>query len=384
MTVQSVCLGWHWQPYAYTRTADDTDGAPVKPLPADLRRPGPRRGRRRLRRSRRLRARRRDRQPLRPRRPSSASTATARSRPTRRSSPSAWATPACSASPAWTGGRRRSSMSGCAAAICSSSAGRRGGSTTACRRCSTATAPAGLGPAAGPAQHHDPGDGAVMSVDVARRSSTSGATPARARCCRRPRRPSWPPPSTTTSATAAGSRWAATGSARATTPTSPTRSRRPWSGSAGSCTRPWPTWPTSGASRVGAAGWQPWPATSTGMLARCHAAGQDRPTPLVLRYGPGGYNTLHQDLYGDVAFPLQVVVGLTEPGVGLHGRRVRAHRAAAPQPDPGDGARPAPRGEGIVFPNNRRPVAGHAWARTRSPTATGVARCAQGCGWPSA
>jgi DNA oxidative demethylase len=36
MSVQSVCLGWHWQPYAYTRTADDTDGAPVKPLPADL------------------------------------------------------------------------------------------------------------------------------------------------------------------------------------------------------------------------------------------------------------------------------------------------------------------------------------------------------------
>ena len=36
MTVQSVCLGWHWQPYAYSRTADDTDGAPVKPLPADV------------------------------------------------------------------------------------------------------------------------------------------------------------------------------------------------------------------------------------------------------------------------------------------------------------------------------------------------------------
>jgi alkylated DNA repair protein (DNA oxidative demethylase) len=36
MTVQSVCLGWHWQPYAYSRTADDTDGAPVKPIPADL------------------------------------------------------------------------------------------------------------------------------------------------------------------------------------------------------------------------------------------------------------------------------------------------------------------------------------------------------------
>jgi alkylated DNA repair protein (DNA oxidative demethylase) len=36
MTVQSVCLGWHWQPYAYSRTADDTDGAPVKPIPSDL------------------------------------------------------------------------------------------------------------------------------------------------------------------------------------------------------------------------------------------------------------------------------------------------------------------------------------------------------------
>ena len=41
MTVQSVCLGWHWQPYAYSRTADDTDGAPVKPLPADVRRARP-------------------------------------------------------------------------------------------------------------------------------------------------------------------------------------------------------------------------------------------------------------------------------------------------------------------------------------------------------
>jgi alkylated DNA repair protein (DNA oxidative demethylase) len=36
MSVQSVCLGWHWEPYAYSRTADDTDGAPVKPMPPDL------------------------------------------------------------------------------------------------------------------------------------------------------------------------------------------------------------------------------------------------------------------------------------------------------------------------------------------------------------
>src|SRR5262249_18291032 len=50
-----------------------------------------------------------------------------------------------------------------------------------------------------------------------------------------------------------------------------------------------------------------WPETLAAFLTRCHAAGQRRPTPLVLRYGAGGYNTLHQDRYGPVAFPLQVV-----------------------------------------------------------------------------
>jgi hypothetical protein len=110
-------------------------------------------------------------------------------------------------------------------------------------------------------------------------------------------------------------------------------------------------------SRLHGDSWQPWPDELDAMLARCHAAGQERPTPLVLRYGAGGYNTLHQDLYGDIAFPLQVVVGLTEPGVDYTGgefvlteQRPRSQTRAT--------ALVLERGEGIVFPNNRRPVHG--------------------------
>jgi hypothetical protein len=59
----------------------------------------------------------------------------------------------------------------------------------------------------------------------------------------------------------------------------------------------------------------PWPDELDDWLARCHDAGQTRPTPLLLDYGPGDWNALHRDLYGDLVFPLQVVVGLHAPGV---------------------------------------------------------------------
>jgi hypothetical protein len=92
-------------------------------------------------------------------------------------------------------------------------------------------------------------------------------------------------------------------------------------------------------------------------LRACHAAGQRRPTPLLLRYGAGDYNCLHQDLYGPLAFPLQVAVALTAQGrdygggeMIFHEQRPRAQsRATAVVPV---------RGGGVVFANDERPMRG--------------------------
>jgi uncharacterized protein len=63
----------------------------------------------------------------------------------------------------------------------------------------------------------------------------------------------------------------------------------------------------------------PWPDAFADWLATCHAAGQVRPTPLLLRYGTGDWNALHRDLYGDLVFPLQVAIGLDEAGTDYAG-----------------------------------------------------------------
>ncbi|MBD9585858.1 2OG-Fe(II) oxygenase [Pseudomonas sp. PDM03] len=92
-------------------------------------------------------------------------------------------------------------------------------------------------------------------------------------------------------------------------------------------------------------------------LERCHAAGQERPTPLLLQYGPQDYNCLHQDLYGEHVFPLQVAILLSEPGEDFTGGEFvlteqRPRMQSRPQ------VIGLKKGDGLIFAVNQRPVKG--------------------------
>jgi hypothetical protein len=101
----------------------------------------------------------------------------------------------------------------------------------------------------------------------------------------------------------------------------------------------------------------PWPGSLGEWLDMCHAAGQAKPTAIVLRYLEGDWNALHQDLYGDLVFPLQVVISLTVPGTDHTGgefllveQRPRAQSRGT--------SVTIPHGHGLVFTTRDRPVRG--------------------------
>lgn len=107
------------------------------------------------------------------------------------------------------------------------------------------------------------------------------------------------------------------------------------------------------ATRMGRPGF---PGQLDELTARCRAAGQTRPTSLMLRYGPGDYNRLHQDLYGDLVFPLQAAILLSDPAEFEGGEFVLVEQK--PRSQSQAHVVPLKQGQAVIFAVRERPVAG--------------------------
>jgi len=99
----------------------------------------------------------------------------------------------------------------------------------------------------------------------------------------------------------------------------------------------------------------PWPDRLEEWLDMCHAAGQAKSTPILLKYGAGGWNALHRDLYGELVFPLQVVINLNDPGTDHTGGEFLLYEQR-PRAQSRGTATLIPHGHGLVFTTRDRPV----------------------------
>jgi hypothetical protein len=119
-----------------------------------------------------------------------------------------------------------------------------------------------------------------------------------------------------------------------------------------------------------------YPKNHQAFLDRCHGAGQTKPTPLLLRYGPGDYDCLHQDLYGEHVFPLQVAFLLSRPGYFTGGEFVLTEQR--PRMQSRVEVVPLGQGQGVIFPVCHRPVRGTR-GTYRVNMKHGVSRLRTGC-----